>query len=328
MTDSESLQELLDQLGPDARWGRVVVARLAAGPAPIDELVHASGLSRRTVERLVTAFDGSPPVTVAPAPDRARLPQLDIDSEIVRTIADLIGRAPAARQVLDQIPADAATVVARAALLRSQFDVVGGQLVVLGDHDLTSIAAVLAMPEIEITVVDIDEPLLEFIDGTATERGLAIRTLFADLRDGLPDALVGTAALVFTDPPYSADGVALFLERALSAPANRDRGPSCWPTAPAIIGPTSHWRCRSVCSGSASSSRRSTRRSTVTCSRTQSVAGAISTCVAPPPARGSGSGAPRRHAVSHTGSSSEESPELGPDSPTSTRRLRWYLTVR
>jgi hypothetical protein len=29
---------------------------------------------------------------------------------------------------------------------------------------------------------------------------------------------------VFTDPPYSADGVALFLERALSALANRDRG--------------------------------------------------------------------------------------------------------
>ena len=29
---------------------------------------------------------------------------------------------------------------------------------------------------------------------------------------------------MFTDPPYSADGVALFLERALGALANRDRG--------------------------------------------------------------------------------------------------------
>ena len=94
----------------------------------------------------------------------------------------------------------------------------------LGDHDLTSIAAALVMPDVEITVVDIDEPLLEFLDAVATERGLAIRTLFADLRDGLPDELLGHATLVFTDPPYSADGVALFLERALSALANRDRG--------------------------------------------------------------------------------------------------------
>ncbi len=224
MTDAVSLQELLAQLGPDARWGRVVVARLAAGPAPIDELVHASGLSRRTVERLVAAFDGSAPPTADSAADRTRLPQLDIDSEIVRTLADLIDRAPPPRQVLDQIPADAETVVARAALLRTQFDVVGGQLLLLGDHDLTSIAAAFAMPDAEITVVDIDEPLLEFIDAVATERGLAIRTLFADLRDGLPDELLGSAALVFTDPPYSADGVALFLERALSALANRDRG--------------------------------------------------------------------------------------------------------
>src|SRR5207342_2880951 len=71
---------------------------------------------------------------------------------------------------------------------------------------------------------DIDEPLLEFVDTVATERGLRVRTLFADLRDGLPAELVGSAALVFTDPPYSADGVALFLERGLSALENRERG--------------------------------------------------------------------------------------------------------
>ena len=57
MSDPASLQEVLDQLGPDARWGRVVVAHLAEGPATIDDLVHASGLSRRTVERLIAAVE-------------------------------------------------------------------------------------------------------------------------------------------------------------------------------------------------------------------------------------------------------------------------------
>jgi hypothetical protein len=139
-------------------------------------------------------------------------------------MAELIERAPAPRQVLDQIPADSETVVARVALLTSQFDVGEGQLLFLGDHDLTSIAYARARPGSEITVVDIDEPLLEFIDGVARERGLSIRVLFADLRGGLPDALAGSAALVFTDPPYSPDGVALFLECGLAALANRDRG--------------------------------------------------------------------------------------------------------
>ena len=226
MTGVASAPELLDQLGPDARWGRVVVARLAAGPAPIDELVHASGLSRRTVERLVAAFDGAPPPTIDPVADRARLPRLDVDSEMVRTLGrlDRPGCSPASTRYSTRSRPTwrPSSPVPRCS--RSQFDVVGGQLLLLGDHDLTSIAAVLVMPRIEITVVDIDEPLLEFIDAVARRARPRVRTLFADLRDGLPDELLGTAALVFTDPPYSADGVALFLERALGALANRDRG--------------------------------------------------------------------------------------------------------
>ena len=107
------------------------------------------------------------------------------------------------------------------------------------------------MPDVEITVVDIDEPLLEFLDAVATERGLTIRTIFADLRDGLPEELLGQATLVFTDPPYSADGVALFLERALQrARQPRPRRASSSPTARVTIDPTSRSRSRSACSGS------------------------------------------------------------------------------
>ena len=127
-----------------------------------------------------------------PAADRARLPRLDVDSEIVRTLADLIDRAPPPRQVLDQIPADAETVVARAALL---------------DRSSTSSAVSCCCsatttsrrsrprsrcPTSRSPSSTSTSRLLEFIDAIATERGLAIRTLFADLRDGLPDELLGT----------------------------------------------------------------------------------------------------------------------------------------
>ena len=81
------------------------------------------------------------------------------------------------------------------------------------------------MPGAEITVVDIDEPLLEFIDGVAAERRLAIRTLFADLRDGLPDELHRRRAASCSPTRRTRPTASrLFLERALSALANRDRG--------------------------------------------------------------------------------------------------------
>jgi len=223
VTVPESLDSVLADLGPDARWGRVVVVQLAAGHRALGELVRASGLSRRTVERLVAAFDAARPTEVEPALDRVRLPHLALDADTVEIVSTLIERAPRARPVLDQVPADAATVVARATLLRDQF-AIDGPLLLLGDHDLTSIAAALVMPDVEVVVVDIDDPLLEYLDGIAQARGLAVRTVWADLRDGLPEPLQGTAALVFSDPPYSADGVEVFLERGLAALHNRARG--------------------------------------------------------------------------------------------------------
>jgi N4-bis(aminopropyl)spermidine synthase len=70
-------------------------------------------------------------------------------------------------------------------------------------------------------VVDVDDSTLAFIDREATRRGLSVRCLFADLRLGLPTAATGWADLVLTDPPYTPEGVQLFL--ASGARALRER---------------------------------------------------------------------------------------------------------
>ncbi|MEN3360972.1 MAG: N4-bis(aminopropyl)spermidine synthase, partial [Mycobacteriales bacterium] len=70
-------------------------------------------------------------------------------------------------------------------------------------------------PAAEVLVVDIDQRVLGYIEQVAAERGLAITTAFADLRLGLPASFAGQADLVFTDPPYTPDGVGLFLTRGL-----------------------------------------------------------------------------------------------------------------
>lgn len=62
-----------------------------------------------------------------------------------------------------------------------------------------------------------DDDLLEYIDRTAAELGVEVDCWFADLRLGMPPALRESADLVFTDPPYTPEGVRLFVARGCQA---------------------------------------------------------------------------------------------------------------
>jgi hypothetical protein len=55
--------------------------------------------------------------------------------------------------------------------------------------------------------------VVEFIHSHAPEADCRVH----DLREPLPDDLMGAFGVVMTDPPYTVDGAALFLARAISA---------------------------------------------------------------------------------------------------------------
>lgn len=130
-----------------------------------------------------------------------------------------IDAGPRPDRDLDHVTATAETVLARAHWLHGTYDLTGARLLCLGDHDLTSLAVGLLAPHVEITAVDVDERILQHIDATAAEHGLPVRTLYADLRRGLPPALQEWSDLVFSDPPYTPEGMALFATRALEGMA-------------------------------------------------------------------------------------------------------------
>ncbi|WP_230205271.1 bis-aminopropyl spermidine synthase family protein [Parafrankia elaeagni] len=142
----------------------------------------------------------------------------------VEALAALIAAAPAPRRDLDHVAATAQTLGRRVNWLSSTYDLAGRRVLFVGDHDLTSVALARACPRTEITVVDIDERTLAYIDETARAENLAIRTLFGDLRFTLPPAARDWADLVLTDPPYTPDGVGLFLGRGLSGLRDRVNG--------------------------------------------------------------------------------------------------------
>lgn len=236
---------LIAAFGVGGRALRELVARLTEGGHAFDALIRDSGLSRRTVEELLAAVEPDlarhgDELTIRPERRPAyrelcRYEQLArtrpadplaglvaASPELVARMRELVAAAPASRKALDHVAATPETAARRALWLDATYELAGRRLLCVGDHDLTSLAVCQVNPDAAVTVVDIDERILEFIDRQADRLGLDIRCLYADLRFGLPSGAAGQADLVVTDPPYTPEGVRLFLARGLAGLRDRD----------------------------------------------------------------------------------------------------------
>ncbi|RLK61113.1 bis-aminopropyl spermidine synthase family protein [Actinokineospora cianjurensis] len=224
---ADSVTSYLAARGVHARPLRAVLGLLTEGWHSLDDLVRTTAVPRRSVQELLTALgedaendadswrvarsgvDGYRALT-APRPD---IP----DAELAAAYEVYLTGVPAPSRALDHVQADAATMLRRARWLDQTYDLAGARLLCVGDHDLTALAVCTLRPELSATVVDVDERLLEYVDRTAAARGLDIQCRYADFRFGLPPSTVGTADLVFTDPPYTPEGMRLFLARAIES---------------------------------------------------------------------------------------------------------------
>ncbi|MFC7387980.1 bis-aminopropyl spermidine synthase family protein [Sphaerisporangium rhizosphaerae] len=165
---------------------------------------------------------GSSPAGLGPADPVGHL--LPGYGQVVERLEKLVAAAPRGRHVLDHVAATPETVVRRALLLGARFWLPGARLLCVGDHDLTSLAVKMIHPGTEVTVADVDERILAYIDEQAQALGFTVRTLWADLRLGLPPAARGQADLALTDPPYTPEGVGLFVARAVEGLREPEEG--------------------------------------------------------------------------------------------------------
>ncbi|MEU0516350.1 bis-aminopropyl spermidine synthase family protein [Streptosporangium sp. NPDC006007] len=234
----EAIAELLARAGVDGRRPRAVLAALGDGRWwTLADLVRETATSRRTVETLLRETDleragdrfrlrgplpGLAVRDAAPADPVAHL--LPGHAGLVARMDELIAGAPRGRHTLDHVAATGDTVVRRALLLDARFWLDGARLLCVGDHDLTSLAATMLHPGLEVTVIDIDERILGYIAGQAERLGLPVRTRWADLRLGLPPSTRSWADLAITDPPYTPEGVGLFVARAAEGLRDREQG--------------------------------------------------------------------------------------------------------
>ncbi|WP_093157909.1 bis-aminopropyl spermidine synthase family protein [Saccharopolyspora antimicrobica] len=234
---TDAVQALLTDAGVLARRLREVLAQLTGDPVELDELIRRTAVTRRTVEDVLAAIGpdlettGSAHRLAPQARDRYRerfaLDELGAAPAAAGQLAlmrEFIESGPKPAAALDHVTATPETALRRAEWLRDNYDLSGANVLCLGDHDLTSLALGLVAPSVSVTVVDVDERILQHIDAVSAERGFGVRTLHADLRFGLPPVLEGWADLVFTDPPYTPEGIGLFATRAaecLAGPQSR-----------------------------------------------------------------------------------------------------------
>lgn len=132
-------------------------------------------------------------------------------------IQRFLKKRPRPERNLDQFYATTSTVEKRVEYLKSLPEFKNRSLLFLGDDDLTSLAVSYYFPEKEITVIDIDERILGFIEEVAKEFSGKIKLYKHDLRNPLPKAKFRNYKIIFFDPPYTPLAFKTWLQRALEA---------------------------------------------------------------------------------------------------------------
>ncbi|WIV61223.1 bis-aminopropyl spermidine synthase family protein [Amycolatopsis nalaikhensis] len=232
-----ALDDVLAAHGVGVRPLYRVIDLLRTGDHDLGELVRLSTAPRRSVEDVLNALGddldrSGDRLRIAPgvaasylqysAPRYADpLDEAVAGHELLPKVAEWVAEVPAPLAALDHVQATPETVLRRALWLDAQYDLASARVLFLGDHDLTSLAVRAVCPAAALTVVDLDERVLAYLDDRG-EREIA--TAHADLRVGLPPAFNGGFDLVFSDPPYTPEGMGLFAARGVQALRNPTEG--------------------------------------------------------------------------------------------------------
>lgn len=240
---SKDVERFITDSGVTSQRLRHAIRQLVDGDHDEDSLIYATGLSHKTIRSLLDAagtdlersgskltikgelrptYKNLCAETFEPTDFYSGLGMLD---EMQRRVVERdVSGVPATRRDLDHVQATVATVQRRALFLTRYFDVEDRSILFVGDHDLTSLAVSLLRPSARVSVVDLDDGLLAYIASRCLSDERQVARYFADLRFETPNSLRSSADLVFTDPPYTPDGIGVFLSHSLLCLNSVDAG--------------------------------------------------------------------------------------------------------
>ena len=141
-------------------------------------------------------------------------------SEIKKTFKSYQKNKPQPNRDLDQFYATVNTTFKRVFKMAKNSDLKNKKIAFLGDDDLTSVATALSHQAQEITVFEIDDRLNNFIKQISDKNNLNIEIVKQDLRQPIDKRHFNKYDIIFTDPPYTKDGIELFLNQAIKLMKN------------------------------------------------------------------------------------------------------------
>jgi len=152
-----------------------------------------------------------------PLPDNFNVSLSDIPKDFasISKIEKILENRPEPDFALDQSHAIPSTVINRALYLLRKGDIEGRKILFLGDDDATSLTVGLFNLAEEITVIDIDPNVIKFLSESANTLSIKnYNVLIHDLREPSPVNVLNKYDIVIMDPPYTNEGLRLFLKRA------------------------------------------------------------------------------------------------------------------
>lgn len=152
--------------------------------------------------------------------------------EIKEILSKIFINRPQADVTIDQSKCTVDTAIKRAVLCLKNSSLIGKKILCVGDDDLVSIALGFLLKKLfinmgccktTICVIDIDKRILNYIREVAEEEKLPVKCEHVDLRLPLSKKFRKQFDCFFTDPPYTLQGMKLFLSRGVEALKN-ERG--------------------------------------------------------------------------------------------------------
>lgn len=152
--------------------------------------------------------------------------------DILVILEELFALRPSVDVQIDQSKYTPETSLRRAILCLKQHALIGKKILCVGDDDLVSVSIGLLLQRLfpdgghtvtHVDVLDIDKRFLSYIEMIAKERRLPIECHRLDLREPLLENLNRQYDSFFTDPPYTLQGMGLFVSRGIQA-LKREKG--------------------------------------------------------------------------------------------------------